>query len=168
MADYIGMFAVTSGLGIEKWEAEFQKQHDDYSSIMLKAIADRLAEAFAEALHERVRKDLWGYAPDENLSNEQLIKESYRGIRPAPGYPACPEHTVKRDMFRVMACEEIGMQLTESLAMYPAAAVSGFYFSHPASQYFNVGKIGEDQLADYAARSGRSEDELQRALMSSL
>ena len=168
IADYIGMFAVTSGLGIEKWEAEFQKQHDDYSSIMLKAIADRLAEAFAEALHERVRKDLWGYAPDENLSNEQLIKESYRGIRPAPGYPACPEHTVKRDMFRVMACEEIGMQLTESLAMYPAAAVSGFYFSHPASQYFNVGKIGEDQLADYAARSGRSEDELRRALMSSL
>ena len=168
IADYIGMFAVTGGLGIEKWEAEFQKQLDDYSSIMLKAIADRLAEAFAEAMHERVRKDLWGYAPDETLDNEALIKEAYRGIRPAPGYPACPEHTVKRDMFEVMACQDIGMELTESLAMYPAAAVSGFYFSHPESQYFNVGKIGEDQLADYAARSGRSEDELRRALMSSL
>ncbi|MFW7345235.1 MULTISPECIES: methionine synthase [unclassified Pigmentiphaga] len=168
IADYIGMFAVTGGLGIEKWEAEFQKQLDDYSSIMLKAIADRLAEAFAEAMHERVRKDLWGYAPDEALDNEALIKEAYRGIRPAPGYPACPEHTVKRDMFEVMACQDIGMELTDSLAMYPAAAVSGFYFSHPESQYFNVGKIGEDQLADYASRSGRSEDELRRALMSSL
>ncbi|AZG06565.1 methionine synthase [Pigmentiphaga sp. H8] len=168
IADYIGMFAVTSGLGIEKWEAEFQKQLDDYSSIMLKAIADRLAEAFAEAMHERVRKDLWGYAADETLDNEALIKEAYRGIRPAPGYPACPEHTVKRDMFETMACQDIGMELTDSLAMYPAAAVSGFYFSHPESQYFNVGKIGEDQLADYAARSGRSEDELRRALMSSL
>ncbi|MDX3906012.1 MAG: methionine synthase [Pigmentiphaga sp.] len=168
LQDYIGMFAVTAGLGIEKWEAEFQKQHDDYSSIMLKAIADRLAEAFAEALHERVRKDLWGYAPDETLDNEALIREAYRGIRPAPGYPACPEHTVKRDMFDVMACQDIGMELTDSLAMYPAAAVSGFYFSHPESQYFNVGKIGEDQLADYAARSGRSEDDLRRALMSSL
>ena len=168
IADYIGMFAVTSGLGIEKWEAEFQKQLDDYSSIMLKAIADRLAEAFAEAMHERVRKDLWGYAADETLDNQALIKEAYRGIRPAPGYPACPEHTVKRDMFETMACQDIGMELTDSLAMYPAAAVSGFYFSHPESQYFNVGKIGEDQLADYAARSGRSEDELRRALMSSL
>ncbi|MPS25579.1 methionine synthase [Alcaligenaceae bacterium SAGV5] len=168
IADYIGMFAVTSGLGIEKWEAEFQKQLDDYSSIMLKAIADRLAEAFAEAMHARVRKDLWGYAADETLDNEALIKEAYRGIRPAPGYPACPEHTVKRDMFEVMACQDIGMELTDSYAMYPAAAVSGFYFSHPESQYFNVGKIGEDQLADYAARSGRSEDELRRALMSSL
>ncbi|VCU69396.1 Methionine synthase [Pigmentiphaga humi] len=168
IADYIGMFAVTAGLGIEKWEAQFQKEHDDYNGIMLKAIADRLAEAYAEAMHERVRKDLWGYAADESLDNEALIRETYRGIRPAPGYPACPEHTVKRDMFDVMGCQDIGMELTDSFAMHPAAAVSGFYFSHPESQYFNVGKIGEDQLADYAARSGRTEEELRRALMSSL
>ncbi len=164
IADYIGLFAVTTGLGIEKKEKEFADLLDDYSSIMLKAIADRLAEAFAECLHERVRKDLWGYAADETLDIEGLVKEQYRGIRPAPGYPACPEHTVKRAMFDTLRCDEIGMILTESYAMMPAASVSGFYFSHPKASYFNVGKIGEDQLADYLKRSGREEDELRRAL----
>jgi len=168
IADYIGLFAVTSGIGIDKKEADFEKQHDDYSSIMLKAIGDRFAEAFAECMHARVRRDLWGYAPNEELDNEALIKEAYQGIRPAPGYPACPEHTVKRAMFEVLGCEDIGMILTDSYAMFPAASVSGAYFSHPQSQYFNVGRIGEDQVEDYAARSGRSVDELKRALMSSL
>jgi 5-methyltetrahydrofolate--homocysteine methyltransferase len=162
--DYIGMFAVTSGLGVEKKEKEFATMLDDYSSIMFKAIADRLAEAFAECLHERVRKDLWGYAPNEAFTTAELVKETYQGIRPAPGYPACPEHTVKRDMFNVMQAEEIQMQLTESYAMYPAASVSGFYFSHPQSQYFNVGRIANDQLKDYQLRSGRQEEELRLAL----
>ncbi len=164
IADYIGMFAVTAGLGIEKKEAEFVAAHDDYSSIMFKAIADRLAEAFAECLHQRVRRDLWGYAPDEDLANEALIAEKYRGIRPAPGYPACPEHTVKRALFETMRCEEVGITLTESFAMAPAASVSGFYFSHPQADYFNVGPIGEDQLQDYAARSRREQQELRSAL----
>jgi 5-methyltetrahydrofolate--homocysteine methyltransferase len=168
IADHIGLFAVTAGLGVEKKEAEFAKLLDDYSSIMLKAIADRLAEAFAECLHERVRKDLWGYAADEALSNEDLIAERYRGIRPAPGYPACPEHTVKRAMFDVLKADEIGMGLTESLAMTPAASVSGFYLSHPQAQYFNVGRIGDDQVKDIAHRSGRDEAELRRVLASSL
>jgi len=166
--DYIGMFAVTAGLGLEKKEAEFQAAMDDYSSIMLKSLADRLAEAFAECLHARVRRDLWGYAPDEQLTNEELIAEKYVGIRPAPGYPACPEHVVKADLFRVLDAGEVGMSLTDSYAMYPASSVSGFYFSHPQSQYFNVGVIGEDQLADYAARSGRSLDDLRRTLAPSL
>jgi 5-methyltetrahydrofolate--homocysteine methyltransferase len=164
VADYIGMFAVTSGLGIEKYEKRFEDAHDDYSSIMLKSLADRLAEAFAEYLHERVRKDLWGYAADEKLSNADLIKEGYRGIRPAPGYPACPEHTVKADMFRVLQADEIGMQLTESFAMFPGAAVSGFYFAHPESKYFNVGKIGADQLDDMVARRGISREDAERWL----
>jgi 5-methyltetrahydrofolate--homocysteine methyltransferase len=168
IADYIGLFAVTAGIGIERKEAEFAALLDDYSGIMLKAIADRLAEAFAECLHERVRKDLWGYVPDEALGVEELVREAYRGIRPAPGYPACPEHTVKRAMFDVLRCEEIGMGLTESLSMMPAASVSGFYFSHPQAQYFSVGRIGEDQLKDYAHRSGRDESDLRRALASSL
>ena len=162
--DWIGMFAVTAGLGIEKKLDEFAKLLDDYSAIMLKAIADRLAEAFAECLHARVRRDLWGYAADETLANEELIAEKYRGIRPAPGYPACPEHTVKRALFDALRAEEIGMQLTEHYAMMPASSVSGFYFSHPASDYFNVGKIGEDQLKDYAARAGQDEVELRRVL----
>ncbi|MFZ4758192.1 MAG: vitamin B12 dependent-methionine synthase activation domain-containing protein, partial [Burkholderiaceae bacterium] len=166
--DWVGMFAVTAGLGIEKKEAEFERLLDDYSSIMLKAIADRLAEAFAECMHERVRKDLWGYAADEQPTNEALIAESYRGIRPAPGYPACPEHTVKREMFEVLRADEIGMVLTESLAISLASSVSGFYLSHPQSQYFNVGRIGEDQLRDIAKRSGRDETDLRRALSSSL
>ncbi|WP_151447877.1 methionine synthase [Lacisediminimonas profundi] len=167
-ADYIGMFAVTAGLGIEKYEKRFEDAHDDYSSIMLKSLADRLAEAFAEYLHERVRKDLWGFAPQESLSAEELIKESYRGIRPAPGYPACPEHTVKADMFRVMQCEEIGMQLTDSFAMYPGASVSGFYFAHPQSKYFTVGKIGMDQVEDMAHRRGVSREQLERWLAPNL
>ena len=168
IADHIGMFAVTAGLGIEKKEAEFEKLLDDYSSIMLKAIADRLAEAFAECMHERVRKDLWGYASDEALENSDLILEKYQGIRPAPGYPACPEHTVKGDLFEYLNAAEIGMNLTESMAMMPASSVSGFYFSHPQSEYFNIGRIGEDQLTDIAARSGRTDDELRSALASSL
>jgi 5-methyltetrahydrofolate--homocysteine methyltransferase len=166
--DWIGLFAVTAGLGVERREAEFARQLDDYASIMLKAIADRLAEAFAECLHERVRRDLWGYAPDEALTNEQLIAEGYRGIRPAPGYPACPEHTVKRALFDALGAAEIGMGLTESLAMTPAASVSGFYLSHPQAQYFAVGRIGDDQLADLARRSGRDEDALRRALAPNL
>ncbi|TFW00434.1 methionine synthase [Oxalobacteraceae bacterium OM1] len=154
VADYIGMFAVTAGIGIEKHEKRFEDAHDDYSSIMLKSLADRLAEAFAEHLHERVRKDLWGYAADEHLSNEELIKEAYKGIRPAPGYPACPEHTVKADVFRELQAEEVGMRVTESFAMVPGASVSGFYFAHPESKYFVVGKIGEDQLEDMVQRRG--------------
>ncbi|WP_296000515.1 methionine synthase [Rugamonas sp.] len=166
--DYIGMFAVTSGLGIEKYEKRFEDAHDDYSSIMLKSLADRLAEAFAEYLHDRVRKDLWGYSAAEQLSNDDMIAEKYVGIRPAPGYPACPEHTVKADMFKVMQAEEIGMQLTESYAMYPGAAVSGFYFAHPESKYFVVGKIGEDQLNDMVARRGVDKAEMERWLAPNL
>jgi len=168
IADYIGMFAVTSGLGIEKHEKRFEDAHDDYSSIMLKSLADRLAEAFAEYLHERVRTDLWGYATDENLSKEALIKEQYQGIRPAPGYPACPDHTVKPDMFHVMQAEEIGMQLTESFAMIPGAAVSGFYFAHKEAKYFSVDKIGTDQLADMAKRRGLPLEYLERWLAPNL
>ncbi|GKQ59100.1 methionine synthase [Sphaerotilus sulfidivorans] len=162
--DYIGLFAVTAGLNVEKKEAQFIAQHDDYSAIMLKALADRLAEAFAERLHQRVRTELWGYAADEALSNEQLIAEAYRGIRPAPGYPACPDHLVKRAMFEVLDAPAIGMGLTESLAMTPAASVSGFYLAHPQATYFNVGRIGEDQLADYATRAGLDLADARRAL----
>ncbi|TAK92392.1 MAG: methionine synthase [Burkholderiaceae bacterium] len=166
--DYIGAFAVTAGIGVEKREKAFEAAHDDYSAIMLKALADRFAEAFAECLHERVRKDLWGYATDESLSNAELIKEKYTGIRPAPGYPACPEHTVKQVQFEFMNCADIGMALTESLAMTPAASVSGFYFSHPQSQYFNVGKIGEDQLEDFVQRRGVTKEEAERWLAPNL
>ena len=162
--DYIGLFAVTAGLGIEKKEGQFLDDLDDYSAILFKALADRLAEAFAERLHQRVRTELWGYAPDEALSNEALIAEQYRGIRPAPGYPACPDHLVKRAMFEVLDAPDIGMALTDSMAMTPAASVSGFYLAHPASTYFNVGKIGEDQLADFAARQALSEADARRAL----
>ncbi len=168
IADYIGLFAVTAGIGIEKHEKRFEDAHDDYSSIMLKSLADRLAEAFAEHLHERVRKDLWGYAPDESFSNEDLIKESYRGIRPAPGYPACPEHTVKADMFKLLQCDEVGMHVTESFAMFPGASVSGFYFAHPESKYFVVGKIGEDQVADMSARRGAAKEDVERWLAPNL
>lgn len=164
VADYIGLFAVTAGLGIEKKEAEFAAANDDYSSIMLKALADRLAEAYTECLHARVRRDLWGYAADESLDNNALIAEKYVGIRPAPGYPACPEHVVKREMFEVLDAADVGIDLTESYAMFPASSVCGFYLSHPDSQYFNVGTIGEDQLRDYIARSGRSEEDVRRTL----
>ncbi|WP_290867286.1 methionine synthase [Aquabacterium sp.] len=162
--DYIGLFAVTAGLNIEKKEAEFLAQHDDYSAIMLKALADRLAEAFAERMHQRVRTEFWGYAPDESLDNAALIKEQYRGIRPAPGYPACPDHTVKRAMFEVLDAHEVHMHLTESLAMMPAASVSGFYLAHPEAAYFNVGKISGDQLEDWALRTGLGMADAERAL----
>ncbi|MBL0421318.1 methionine synthase [Ramlibacter sp. AW1] len=166
--DYVGMFAVTAGIGVDKKERYFLDDLDDYSAIMLKALADRLAEAFAECLHERVRKDLWGYAPQEALSLEDLIAERYAGIRPAPGYPACPDHSVKRDMFDLLQAHEVGMELTESLAMMPAASVSGFYLSHPDSVYFNVGPIGQDQLEDQARRRGADKAVLERLLAPNL
>jgi 5-methyltetrahydrofolate--homocysteine methyltransferase len=166
--DWIGMFAVTAGLGIEAKERAFEATHDDYSAIMLKALADRLAEAFAERLHQRVRTELWGYAPQEALSNEDLIAEKYRGIRPAPGYPACPEHGVKRDLFRVLQAGDVGMALTESLAMTPAASVSGFYLAHPDATYFNVGRIGDDQVAAWAAAMQVDEATARRRLSSLL
>jgi 5-methyltetrahydrofolate--homocysteine methyltransferase len=143
---------VTAGLGEDTVAARFKGANDDYSAIMAKALADRLAEAFAERLHQRVRTGLWGYAADEQLTTEELIKEAYRGIRPAPGYPACPDHSVKRDLFRMLQAESIGMGLTESLAMTPAASVSGFYLAHPQAGYFNVGRIGDDQTEDWARR----------------
>ena len=166
--DYIGIFAVTAGIGAEKKEKAFQADFDDYSSIMLKALADRLAEAFAECLHHRARTDLWGYAADEKLSTDELIGEKYKGIRPAPGYPACPDHSVKGEMFKLLQCDEIGMSLTESLAMLPAASVSGFFLAHPESMYFNVGKIGDDQLKDMVARRGVVEKDLSRLLAPNL
>jgi len=150
--DYVGMFAVTAGHAIEKKLKEFEAKHDDYSSIMLKALADRLAEAFAEKMHERVRKELWGYAASEALSNEQMIDEAYVGIRPAPGYPACPDHLVKEQMFDVLQAHEVGMSLTESMAMLPASSVSGFYIANQNAQYFDVGRIDEDQKIDFARR----------------
>jgi 5-methyltetrahydrofolate--homocysteine methyltransferase len=164
-ADYIGAFAVTTGIGIEEKLRQFEQDHDDYSAIMLKALADRLAEAFAEYMHQAVRKDYWGYAKDEAYANEQLISEAYQGIRPAPGYPACPDHTEKAKLFEMLdVTESTSIELTESYAMYPASAVSGWYFSHPDAQYFNVGKIDKDQLADYARRKGIAEDEAGRWL----
>ena len=168
IADYIGVFAVTAGLGAEKKEKYFQGDNDDYSSIMLKALADRLAEAFAECLHQRVRRDLWGYAAGEALEVNDLIGEKYQGIRPAPGYPACPDHSVKHDMFDLLGATDIGMSLTESLAMLPAASVSGFMLSHPDSTYFNVGKIGDDQLHDLAKRRGEKAEDLARLLAPNL
>jgi 5-methyltetrahydrofolate--homocysteine methyltransferase len=163
--DYVGAFAVTAGIGIESRLAQFAEQHDDYSSIMLKALADRLAEAFAEHLHERVRREFWGYAPDEALDNDQLIAEAYRGIRPAAGYPACPDHTEKGPLFRLLdAPGAAGITLTESFAMYPAAAVSGYYLAHPHARYFAVTRIGRDQLEDYARRKGQTVEEMARWL----
>jgi 5-methyltetrahydrofolate--homocysteine methyltransferase len=163
--DWCGAFAVTAGLGIETKLAEFAAAHDDYRAIMLKALAARLAEACAEWLHERIRKEYWGYADDESLANDDLIRERYRGIRPAPGYPACPDHTAKRDLFALLdAPGNAGMALTESMAMTPAASVAGFYFSHPESRYFTLGKIGRDQLEDWASRAGMEVDEAARWL----
>ncbi len=153
-ADYMGGFVVTAGLGIEKKIAEFEADHDDYKSIMIKALADRLAEASAEMMHQKLRREIWGYAPNEGLDNEALIQEKYRGIRPAPGYPACPDHTEKPTLFKLLNAEKSGVELTESMAMYPAASVSGWYFAHPESKYFGVGKIAEDQVLDYARRKG--------------
>jgi 5-methyltetrahydrofolate--homocysteine methyltransferase len=163
--DYIGAFAVTTGIGIESLVEEFEKQHDDYSSIMVKAIADRLAEAFAERLHQLVRTTYWGYAANENLTSEDLIKESYRGIRPAPGYPACPDHTEKNTIFNLLkVTEHTNIRLTESLAMYPAASVCGWYFAHPESKYFTTGNILKDQVVDYHKRKGLSIIETERWL----
>ena len=166
--DYIGLFAVTGGLGTEKIEKRFADANDDFSGIMFKALADRFAEAFAEYMHERVRTDFWGYAADEKLDTAALIKEQYQGIRPAPGFPACPDHTVKPDMFRLLQAEEIGMQLTESFAMLPAAAVSGFYFAHKEAKYFSVDKIGMDQLEDMAKRKNLPKEYLERWLSPNL
>jgi 5-methyltetrahydrofolate--homocysteine methyltransferase len=166
--DYIGAFAVTIK-GIEEHIKKFEKQHDDYNKIMLQALADRLAEAFAETLHAKVRKEYWGYVKDEQLTNDDLIKEQYVGIRPAPGYPACPDHTEKYKLFDLLnVTDNIGIELTESLAMYPAASVCGWYFSHPQSQYFGVGKIGKDQLESYAMRKGMSLEETERWLRPNL
>ncbi|MCC6281884.1 MAG: methionine synthase [Saprospiraceae bacterium] len=163
--DYLGAFAVTAGIGIEAHVKRFEAAHDDYSAILLKALADRLAEAFAERLHERVRKEFWGYAPTESLDNQKLIDETYQGIRPAPGYPACPEHTEKRSLWQLLEPEQnAGIILTESCAMYPAAAVSGWYFSHPASKYFGLGQIGKDQVESYARRKGMMTAEAERWL----
>jgi 5-methyltetrahydrofolate--homocysteine methyltransferase len=165
VADYIGGFAVTAGIGEEDVARRFERANDDYSKIMVKALADRLAEAFAEALHEKVRRELWAYAPNEKLTKEQLIAEDYAGIRPAPGYPAQPDHTEKRSLFKLLDAEAVtGLKLTESCAMWPAAAVSGLYFSHPDSRYFGVGKIGRDQVQDYAARKGWTLEEAGRWL----
>ena len=168
-ADYIGAFAVTTGIGIEAKLQQFEQDHDDYSSIMLKALADRLAEAFAEYLHQLVRKDYWGYAKDEVFGADQLINEAYKGIRPAPGYPACPDHTEKGKLFELLnVTKNTTIELTESYAMYPASAVSGWYFSHPDAQYFNVGKIDKDQLQDYAKRKGIAEEVAERWLAAHL
>ena len=166
--DYIGAFAVTAGLGVDAKEAEFLARHDDYSAILLKSLADRLAEAGAEWLHQRVRRDWWGYAPDEALDNNALIAEQYRGIRPAPGYPACPDHSVKKPLFALLGAHDIHMGLTDAYAMTPAASVSGFYFSHPEATYFNVGKIDDTQVADMAARRGMTKDEVARLLAPNL
>lgn len=163
--DYVGAFAVTAGIGSEELAAKYQKELDDYSSILVKALADRLAEAFAERLHERVRREC-GYG--QELPKEELIAENYRGIRPAFGYPACPDHTEKQKLFALLGANEIGMSLTESFAMMPAASVSGLYFAHPEARYFMVGKIGRDQLEDYAARKAMDVGEMERWLSPNL
>ena len=163
--DYIGAFAVTAGIGIEKYVERFEKDHDDYNSILIKALADRLAEAFAELMHKKMRTEIWGYQSSEELSNEELIKEKYAGIRPAPGYPACPEHTEKEILFELLdATKNTGIHLTESMAMYPTAAVSGYYIAHPESRYFNVGKIGQDQVESYVSRKSWEDNEVQKWL----
>jgi len=166
--DYLGLFAVTAGIGLEKLVEKYKAQHDDYSEIMAKALADRLAEAFAECLHEKVRKEWWGYAADESLNNDLLIAEKYQGIRPAPGYPACPDHTEKKLLFELLQGDKVGITLTESYAMYPGAAVSGFYFSHSDSKYFGLGKIEKDQGEDYARRKGMPIKEIEKWLAPNL
>jgi 5-methyltetrahydrofolate--homocysteine methyltransferase len=169
VADHLGAFVVTAGHRLDELVARFEAAHDDYSAILARALADRLAEAFAEHLHERVRRELWGYAPDEALDNDALIAERYQGIRPAPGYPACPDHTEKGTLFALLDAErQAGVRLTESFAMFPAAAVSGFYFWHPGSHYFGLGRIGRDQLEDYAYRKGMPIDVAARWLAPNL
>ena len=167
--DYVGGFAVTAGIGIDEHVKRFEDDHDDYSSILLKALADRLAEALAEHMHERARKEFWGYADAEELKNEDLISERYAGIRPAPGYPACPDHTEKAKLWELLQVQKhIDLRLTDSFAMYPTAAVSGFYFSHPDARYFSVGKISRDQLESFAGRKGMSVGEAERWLAPNL
>ena len=155
LKDYVGAFAVTAGLGVDELAAAMQKDHDDYNAILLKALADRLAEAFAEMLHARARKE-WGYAAQESLTSEELAEEKYRGIRPAFGYPACPDHTEKGKLFDVLGAAKLGITLTESYAMHPAASVSGIYLAHPECRYFNLGRVGRDQVEDYARRKGQT------------
>jgi 5-methyltetrahydrofolate--homocysteine methyltransferase len=168
-ADYIGAFAVTAGIGEDELARVYEEAHDDYNAIMVKAVADRLAEAFAEYLHERVRRSIWGYAPQERLSNDDLIREKYQGIRPAPGYAACPEHTEKQTIWDLLDAEKhTGMKLTESYAMWPGASVSGWYFSHPESRYFAVAQIQQDQVHDYALRKRWSFDETSKWLAPNL
>jgi 5-methyltetrahydrofolate--homocysteine methyltransferase len=167
-SDYIGLFAVTAGLDIEKWVKYYEDQNDDYNAIMVKILADRLAEAFAELLHYKVRKEYWGYAKDENLSVEEIIHEGYSGIRPAPGYPACPEHSEKVTIFDLLDANKAGITLTENYAMYPAAAVSGYYFAHPDAQYFAISRISHEQLEDYASRKNIPVMEAERLLASNL
>jgi 5-methyltetrahydrofolate--homocysteine methyltransferase len=168
LADFVGAFAVTTGHGLDAIVKRFEASHDDYNAIMAKALADRLAEALAELLHRRVRAE-WGYGRDEELTPDELIRERYRGIRPAPGYPACPDHSEKRRLFDLLAAEEnAGVQLTETFAMTPAAAVSGWYFSHPEARYLTVGRIGPDQVADYALRKGMAREEAERWLAPNL
>jgi 5-methyltetrahydrofolate--homocysteine methyltransferase len=166
--DYMGFFAVTAGIGADECAARFNRDNDDYSAIMVKILADRLAEAFAELLHVKVRRELWGYAPEENLELEALLHEEYQGIRPAPGYPACPEHSEKETLFNLLDAGKAGITLTENFAMYPGAAVSGFYFAHPESRYFNVGRINNDQLEDYALRKNMSIKDAKHWLASNL
>jgi 5-methyltetrahydrofolate--homocysteine methyltransferase len=166
--DWVGGFAVTAGLGAQARLDAFEADHDDYQSILFKALMDRLAEALAERLHERVRTEFWGYAPEEALAKEALIQEAYRGIRPAPGYPACPDHTEKATLFALLDAETQGLSLTESFAMAPAASVSGWYFAHPEARYFGVGKIQRDQVADYAARKGWTLEEAEQWLAPNL
>jgi 5-methyltetrahydrofolate--homocysteine methyltransferase len=167
--DFVGAFVVTAGHGLDDLVAGFKKDHDDYSAILATALADRLAEAFAERLHELVRRELWGYVPSESLDNEALIREEYQGIRPAPGYPACPDHTEKETIFRLLeARERAGVELTESMAMLPGASVSGYFFWHPEAHYFGLGRIGRDQLEDYARRKGVSVDGAARWLAPNL
>ena len=166
--DYVGAFAVTSGVGIDKLVAKYDADHDDYNSIMVKALADRLAEAFAECLHQTARAD-WGYGAEEQLTGDELIAERYRGIRPAPGYPACPDHTEKRILFDLLDAESAaGIELTESYAMTPAASVSGWYFAHPDSRYFSVDRLDRDQVEDYARRKGMTVAEVERWLSPNL
>jgi 5-methyltetrahydrofolate--homocysteine methyltransferase len=167
--DYVGAFAVSAGFGVEEIVKAFDENHDDYNSIMAKAVADRLAEATAEYLHEKIRKEYWGYAKDENLENDDLIREKYQGIRPAPGYPACPEHTEKGLIWKVLDVEKnIGMELTSSYAMWPGAAVSGFYFAHPEAKYFAVAKLAKDQVEDYAIRKEMTMPQAERWLSANL